>query len=1206
MKSLMPWVCVVAAYGVQLVYANGGIDAYRKGDYIKAAQNFTNESDSDPVVDYYKGRMRLYGYGLLKNNTLALQHLRKAADKGNLAAQNLMARYELLHENNPEKALYWFKKAADSNDIQAQMYCAAAYLFGYGVKENQNMARKYYIAAAKNNNPIAQYTLAEYFLDSRNAQNRKLGLIWLNKAVELGNPQAIMKQGELYAEGKDLTKDTNMARTLLEKAVKQGSVPAMYQMGALEQQLEAYEKAKDWYKKAADKEYSPAQVALAKLYLKEGLPFSNVNDGFLWMLKAAQNNSKDAQLELAKMYKEGIGVAKDENLAKEWQERSTKPAKSNKEARVEAAQWLSNGKSENFADSGYRLEGILSPWKNNNALKENDYNQPPQMVEVKRTSIYKPQFKLMDPNDVAINEYYNAIANTLNNLQNDQLTLPRYSTEKLEALLPNGPQVPDSHLKSSKKDKKDFMPKMNPDDTVDELGILAVDINNKSEQNSLFKTMENRAILGNPNAQFKLAQMYEHGIGIEPNIEKAIEFYQLAANQKDLRAEYNLGLIYLDGDKVAKNHQLAEENFRDAAFKGNPAAQYALARLKEQGLKDEQGQVVIEQNHDESIAMYYLAASNDYGPAQYRLAEILVREKPADMSVAAIEERNQLIKNLYEGAVAGGVSAASLPLAFFNAMDSNKEKQKEAFAVAKKEADNGNSHAALLVGLMMDRGLGTDQNPSEAIYWYQKTTTNPVGAFILGSYLTEGKKISQDSSTGKKLLQQSADAGFSYGDLNLAVVKHQDGEPFVPELDAARALGNSTAGLLMADYYLSLGDDPQKMNQARSIYEDFAKRGDKDAQLKLAFMYEQGLGGGVDLVSAREWYEKAAEQNQPQAKYLLARLHLQGLLDSKPDYAKAKYLMKNATGYYSPAAVALGYIYDTVDDNYQQALTAYELAASQNNPVGQFNLGLLYEMGKGVPVDYKKAGALYTQAAEQGHVQSMVQLADMYFNGSAGYRDEDKALEWYKKAAQSGDREALYQLGLMSETGVAMALDSAAAVRYYTQAADKGNSKAMLALARMYQYGQGVEKDQKKSFDIYEKLAEQNNAYAQFQLATFYYDDINGKTQPKKGKELLVKAQENGYKPASDALQWLEAQSQERLSYIEPARVNQFQGLASQPVELMYWDAMNEWNRGDETLSRMILDKIMLQFPHYTPAKRAYEQLHIQITPKVFGPSATT
>jgi len=385
------------------------------------------------------------------------------------------------------------------------------------------------------------------------------------------------------------------------------------------------------------------------------------------------------------------------------------------------------------------------------------------------------------------------------------------------------------------------------------------------------------------------------------------------------------------------------------------------------------------------------------------------------------------------------------------------------------------------------------------------------------------------------------------------------------------------------------------------IYKRFAEKGDKEGQLKLAFMYEQGLGGPIDMASAQNWYTLAAQQGQPTAQFLLGRINQLGWIGKQPDYAEAKKWYSSAKSTYAPAAVALGFIYDTVDDDYQKAMAGYQLAVDKEDPIAQFNLGLIYEKGKGQPVDFVKATKMYLQAAAQGHAQAMVQLAGLYFNGSAGPRDQEQALQWYKKAAALNNRDALYHLGLLSETGVATKLDYSDAINYYQQSAAKGNAKAMLALARMYQYGLGVPKDNQQALKLYKELAATNNPYAQYQLAIFAYEGTEGQRSPEQGKQLLQQADENGNQQARKVLQWLEAQSQEHISFIEPLPANPAPILAGKAADLMYLDALSEWNRGDEILSRSILNQIMTQYPQYAPAKRAYEQLNQQLTPSIFG-----
>ncbi|WED42204.1 SEL1-like repeat protein [Legionella cardiaca] len=1195
MKSFVPWFYLVAATGSQAVYAVSGLEAYRQGNYPLAAQTLINQPDKDPVANYYLGRMRLYGYGELKNNTLALRYFEQAGEKGVLPAQLLLARYNLIQANDPEKALYWFKKAAALGDMNAQMYCAAAYLFGFGTKENSDMGRRYFIDAAKRGNAIAQTTLGEYFLESRDSRNKKLGVIWLNKALEQGNPRAQLKLAELYLAGGIVARDDVKAQDLLDKSAAQGYLPAMIKLGALAAQQNDLEKAKAWYTKAATANDTQAEMALANLYLDAKGKLYNPKTGFMWMLQAAQNGSAQAQEALATMYKDGNGVTADAKLAELWQQKAKETAtkKGQANAGVEVSQWLSNGKASDFNIEGYRLGGIYNGWKNQQALKENNYNPAPQMETVTRAELYKPNFAMIQPKEIAITDYFDVIAPALNPDQTAKIEFPRYPLDpQIEALQKNEALALKHSPRASMVDEGLPYPLSEEPQPFDYFGQMLQGWQQQANYQAALSELYGKAILGESAAQFELGQLYHYGVVVAKNIPQAITYYQLAALQQDVRAEYNLGILYLSGltDPIDYNQGL--NWLTDAAFKGNVNAQFVLANIYEKGFKDPAGNMVIQPNPQQATAMYYLASSNHYGPAEYRLAEYLVKQPKGSLSVLAQQNRTKLIKRLYEGAVHEGVAEANLPLAFYYAMDDDSKKQLRAFEVAKKEAKAGNNYAALLLGIMFERGIAVPTNDVESLYWYQQAGLNPVNNFILGTYYTQGSGVAKDLQKGKALLQQSADAGFSYANLNLAVLKHDSNEDFLPELDKARQLGNSTAGLLLADYYLAQANDPEKIQQAKDIYQYFAEKGDKEGQLKLAFLYDQGLGGQVDAELAAKWYNASAEQGQPVAQFLLGRLYQLGKIGVTPDYEAAKKWYSASQSNYSRSAVALGFIYDTVDDDYQNALKSYELATKKDDKVGQYNLALIYEDGKGVPVDNTKAKVLYAKAAELGHKEAMTQLAEFYFNGLAGKRDEQQALQWYKKAAALGDSDALYQLGLLSETGVATKLNFTDAVNYYQEAAKKGNDKAKLALARMYQYGLGVVKDSQKAAELYIELAANNNAYAQYQLALLYLD---GAQKTEEGKRLLQQASENGSQQARKVLQWLEAQQQERLSFIEPVVINQAPVLAGQSANLMYFDALSEWNRGDETLSRMILDRIMNQFPQYIPAKRAYEQLNQEI-----------
>ena len=87
MKTVLSWVCGVAF--TTNVCAMTGLEAYYQGDFARAAALLKDKSNRTALEEYYMGRMYLYGYGILKSNTLANQAFKNAAEKGSVSAQLL-------------------------------------------------------------------------------------------------------------------------------------------------------------------------------------------------------------------------------------------------------------------------------------------------------------------------------------------------------------------------------------------------------------------------------------------------------------------------------------------------------------------------------------------------------------------------------------------------------------------------------------------------------------------------------------------------------------------------------------------------------------------------------------------------------------------------------------------------------------------------------------------------------------------------------------------------------------------------------------------------------------------------------------------------------------------------------------------------------------------------------------------------------------
>lgn len=974
MKSIVSCVCLVVAAVSQPLFAADEFSDYRLGHYTKAADPLLSKAGKDPVADYYLGRLYLYGYGQQKNDTLAMRYFKQSAEKGYLPAALLMAKYALLKDKNPEEAVRWFKQAATSGDVDAQLFMAAAYRYGFGVKPNTDLATKYIIDAAKNGNAIAQFALAEHFLDSRQESNKKLGLIWLNKAAVNGNLYAITKQGTLYlSSGKLVTQDIPRGMTLLNQAAAQNFVPAMVALGEASLNQNQYQAAVEWFNKAINQKEMSAYLHLARANLNEKSPIFDAKAGFLWMLKAAQENVAGSKKELANLYLKGIGTAPNKELADQWVKQAEQDAKVKKPTDLwaQTALWLSNGATNKMDQTAYQMKGILVAWQNPNALKETSSNQAPIMDSITSHDLFKPQFELVQPNDVPIASYAEAMIDKSIDKETKHSVFPFYALNpSIEAIqmennwVMNKLNLPVPYSNASyyymtdKYAEMDLMDRWVPN-WEQEVNYMAV-----------FNPLYLRALLGDAQSQFQIGQMFEYGLGVEKNYQAAIIFYQNAAEQQHLGAEYNLGMMYLQHPQDEKSDVMALNYLTDSAFKGNRNAQYVLAKVLEQGKMAENGKQYIKPDPEQALSMLYLAAANGYGRAQYELAERLARESNNALNKEEKMQRISLIRELYQKAADTGVMEALLPLAFYNAMDNDKQKAEYAFAVAKEQADLGDEKAALLLGLLYDRGIGTSVDAAKAIYWYQHAGVNPVSQFILGTYMAQGKGISEDKEQARMLLSQSEAAQFSYADFNLAVLNQLSGHAFLEQLQAAYTLGNSHAGIVLADYYLAKQDDAEKMNQAKQIYTTLAEKGDAVAQLKLGFIFDQGLGVTPNSAEALRWYTASATQGNAKAQYLLGQMYQLGKF-GVPDYQLAKEWYQKAAGTLPEALVALGFIEETVYDNYADALKAYEQAALKGNVQGMYDLGLMFYYGKGIAVDNTRAQSLMTEAANKGLPQAM-------------------------------------------------------------------------------------------------------------------------------------------------------------------------------------------------------------------------------------------
>ena len=140
---------------------------------------------------------------------------------------------------------------------------------------------------------------------------------------------------------------------------------------------------------------------------------------------------------------------------------------------------------------------------------------------------------------------------------------------------------------------------------------------------------------GDAKAQSILGLMYANGQGVAKDSAEAVKWYRKAAEQGRATAQNNLGLMYEKGEGVAKDHREAVKWYRLAAQQGYATAQGNLAAMYANGQGVAKDAIeglawtnIAAASGDENFAMNRSRAERQLGPqatlaAQQRSKEIL-------------------------------------------------------------------------------------------------------------------------------------------------------------------------------------------------------------------------------------------------------------------------------------------------------------------------------------------------------------------------------------------------------------------------------------------------------------------------------------------------------------------------------------------------------------------------------------------------------
>lgn len=428
-----------------------------------------------------------------------------------------------------------------------------------------------------------------------------------------------------------------------------------------------------------------------------------------------------------------------------------------------------------------------------------------------------------------------------------------------------------------------------------------------------------------PESYIILGTMYEEGLGVAKDGQKALGMYRLAyKNGKQGEGACKQGKIYYYGELVEEDNKKALELFQEALKFGEKSANYYIGTIYGMGIKDYL-------KPDIEQALQYLSAVPE---------EFITRAETTKGELLFYVGRTQEARGVLEKAAEEGSEEALEFLKENLQKEVQRENIEDLSQLSARELqtlyDQGNIDAAYFLGVCYKIGQnGVQQNAAKAINLFEKVI----------------------QSGGVR-------AGFGYAEI-ADIYMRGYGVP----VDYVKAYkyatngvesGNTGAKIVLADMHKNGYGMPQNFEKAFALFKEVADSSDNVIALReVAQAYFEGKGIAQDVPEG--------------CHYLLECYNL------NPDDKWANYMMGQ---FYQIGVSKNGEEIVPVDaEKSVKCLLKVGDGSSLNK------LGEMYEEGKGVPVDMNEAVKYYEMAEQKGNLDATFKMA--YLNLLADMQTEN-------------------------------------------------------------------------------------------------------------------------------------------------------------------------------------------------------------------------
>jgi TPR repeat protein len=261
-----------------------------------------------------------------------------------------------------------------------------------------------------------------------------------------------------------------------------------------------------------------------------------------------------------------------------------------------------------------------------------------------------------------------------------------------------------------------------------------------------------RVDANDPRAQMLLAIIYRDGLLVQGDSDAYLKFLKASAEQGYAAAQTELGSYYAVNGKVDD----ATGWFEKAALQGNMDAEYDLAMVysKAEAVTENSAGMV------KALPFFRRAAMQGHPIAQFIMALAYHEGR-------LVERDEQQCKKWMLASAEQGYSKAQFSVAARHYLVSEFD---NAFTWFKRAAEQKHPRAELNLASMYYVGQGTTKDLQQAMYWYQRAAEHGESSALrmIGSMYRSGVGVEKDPVASYTYLQAAAAAGDQQASLEAA------------------------------------------------------------------------------------------------------------------------------------------------------------------------------------------------------------------------------------------------------------------------------------------------------------------------------------------------------------------------------------------------------------------------------------------------------